>query len=184
MEPGQLVTLDGERVFLRRPHNGDAQVRLALGHDLEIYRMFGGSREELSEMTSHGAAMWVESLAEHPYAWVIEHESLIGEIRLDHVNLSDRRASLAIGIYDPALLGHGLGSEAIKLVLAYAFDVLGLHRIGLRVLAYNQRAIRAYEKCGFVIEGRERDAAFVDGAFHDDIMMGVLEQEFQVLNRC
>jgi RimJ/RimL family protein N-acetyltransferase len=46
------------------------------------------------------------------------------------------------------------------------------------VLAYNKRAIRAYEKCGFVIEGREREAAFVDGAWHDDVMMGLLDHEF------
>jgi RimJ/RimL family protein N-acetyltransferase len=55
---------------------------------------------------------------------------------------------------------------------------LRLHRIGIRVLAYNTRAIRAYEKCGFTIEGREREAAFVNGVWHDDMMMGLLETDF------
>lgn len=85
---------------------------------------------------------------------------------------------MAIGILDPKLLGKGLGSEAIFLLLQHAFAELQLHRIGIRVLAYNQRAIRAYEKCGFVIEGREREAAFVNGAWHDDVMMGLLDREF------
>lgn len=88
---------------------------------------------------------------------------------------------MAVGIFDPASLGRGLGSEAIKLLLHHAFGAMGLHRIGIRVLAYNKRAIRAYEKCGFVIEGRERETALVNGAWHDDIMMGLLEHEFQAL---
>lgn len=85
---------------------------------------------------------------------------------------------MAIGIFDPQLLWKGLGSEAIRLLLRHAFQELRLHRIGIRVLAYNTRAIRAYEKCGFVIEGREREAAFVNGAWHDDVMMGLLETGF------
>jgi RimJ/RimL family protein N-acetyltransferase len=64
------------------------------------------------------------------------------------------------------------------LVLGHAFHDLKLHRISIRVLAYNTRAIRSYQKCGFLIEGREREAAFVNGRWHDDIIMGLLEHEF------
>jgi RimJ/RimL family protein N-acetyltransferase len=55
---------------------------------------------------------------------------------------------------------------------------LGGERVNLRVLAFNSRAIRAYEKCGFVQEGVERESAFVNGRWHDDIMMSVLDHEF------
>src|SRR5262249_48127688 len=98
--------------------------------------------------------------------------------RLDGVDLRDRRASLAIGIDDRTQLGKGLGSEAIALVLEYAFNVLNLHRVSVRVVDYNFRAIRAYQKCGFVIERRERESAFVDGIWHDDIMMAILDYEY------
>ncbi len=76
-------------------------------------------------------------------------------------------------------LGKGIGTQAIHLLLQHAFGELKLHRIGIRVLAYNTRAIRAYEKCGFVREGRERETAFVNGAWHDDIMMGLLATEYR-----
>jgi RimJ/RimL family protein N-acetyltransferase len=49
------------------------------------------------------------------------------------------------------------------------------------VLAYNKRAIRAYEKCGFIVEGRERETAYVNGSWHDDIMMGLLDRDFSSL---
>jgi RimJ/RimL family protein N-acetyltransferase len=88
------------------------------------------------------------------------------------------RASLAVGIDDKGRLGAGLGCEAIRLVLLYAFEVLNLHRVSVRAVAYNARALRAYQKCGFVEEGREREAALVDGKWHDDVIMGILSPEF------
>jgi len=120
----------------------------------------------------------VHNLVDHPRAWVIKTDRLIGEVRLDRIDLQDRRASLAIGILDPNCLGRGLGTEAIPLVLGHAFADLKLHRISVRVLAYNARAIRCYQKCGFVIESREREAAFVNGQWHDDVVMDLLEHEF------
>jgi len=67
----------------------------------------------------------------------------------------------------------------MRLVLRFAFDRLQLHRISVRVLAYNRRAIRSYEKCGFVLEGREREAALVNGEWHDDCIMGLLDRDFR-----
>ena len=102
---------------------------------------------------------------------------MLGEIGLNAVDQHDRRARLAVGLYDPSKLGMGLGREAICLVLEHAFENLGLHRVALRVVAYNTRAIRCYLACGFVEEGREREAADVAGEWHDDIMMGLLRRE-------
>lgn len=175
--------LEGEKLRLRRACADDVDTRLSLGNHAEIIEMFGVSRSAVRPLTRDGAARWVQRLIDHSHAWVIEvHGKLAGEIRLDNVDLHDRRASMAIGILDPALLGKGMGSEAILLLLRHAFVDLQLHRIGIRVIAYNKRAIRAYEKCGFVVEGREREAAFVNGAWHDDVMMGLLEHEFSSRN--
>lgn len=173
------VSLDGKNLRLRPARADDVAARLSLGTHAEIIEMFGMSRSAARPMTREGAMRWVQRLIDHPHGWVIEHQDrLVGEIRLDNVDRHDRRVSMAIAILDPALLGRGLGSEAIGLLLQHAFVDLQLHRIGIRVLAYNERAVRAYAKCGFVIEGREREAAFVNGAWHDDIMMGLLDREF------
>lgn len=173
------ATLKGKNLQLRQACVDDIEARLSLGTHAEIIEMFGVSPSAIRPLTKDGAARWVQRLIDHPHAWVIEvHGRLIGEIRLDNVDFNERRASMAIAILDPELLGKGLGSEAIFLLLRYAFAELQLHRIGIRVLAYNQRPIRAYEKCGFVVEGREREVAFVKGTWHDDVIMGLLEHEF------
>ena len=79
-----------------------------------------------------------------------------------------------IGVYDPARLGLEFGRETVRLALGYAFDVLELHRVGLRVVAYNEQAIRCFRACGFVVEGRGRKAGLVGAERHHDVMIGVL----------
>ncbi len=183
MSNDSLPVLRGERVILRAPREEDFEARLKLGTDAEIIRMYGGNQSDVRPMTEEAAKLWVRRLLDHDHAWIIEAGTLVGEIRLDRVDLRDKRASLAVGIEDATRLGKGLGSEAIDLALGYAFNVLKLHRVSVRVVEYNLRAICAYRKCGFVIEGREREAALVDGRWHDDVMMGILENEYVARQR-
>jgi len=72
----------------------------------------------------------------------------------------------------------GYGTEALRLALGYAFGDLKLHKVYLRVLEYNVRAIRTYEKCGFRVEGILRDEMHVGGRWHALVYMGVLADEF------
>lgn len=137
--------------------------------------MFGADPAHTPELTREAAEAFIESLSCHPLAWVIAHEDkFLGEIRLDNLDERDRRANLAIGLYDPRKLGKGLGREAIRLLVDHAFGALHLHRIGVRVVSFNKRALGAYRACGFVEEGRERQACRVGGVWYDDIIMGVL----------
>jgi RimJ/RimL family protein N-acetyltransferase len=171
----------GTGVRLREPRDEDAAAWRALGRDPGIARMFGVDRAAAEiPLQEADALAWLARLRSHRHAWIIEHEGrLIGEIRLHSLEPKDKAARIAIAIFDPRRLGMGLGTEAICLVLAYGFGTIGLHRIDLRVLAFNERAIRAYRKCGFAIEGRLREAALVDGERHDDLIMGLLASEFR-----
>lgn len=111
--------------------------------------------------------------------WVIEAEGdLVGVTRLHALRESDRKAHFVIGMFAPSLMGRGLGTEATRLVLDYAFGSMNLHRVDLRVLAFNDGAIASYRKCGFVQEGRERQSCWLDGQWYDDIIMGILATEF------
>ena len=86
---------------------------------------------------------------------------------------------MGIIIGEPEQLGKGYGTEALMLLLGYSFDELNLHRVFLRVVDFNQRAIESYLKCGFSKEGRLRDAIFLDGDYHDVVVMSILEEEFR-----
>ena len=73
----------------------------------------------------------------------------------------------------------GLGTKITQFVLRYAFEELQLHRVDLRVLQYNKRAIKCYEKCGFIQEGVEREGALIEGKYETDLFMSILDREFQ-----
>jgi RimJ/RimL family protein N-acetyltransferase len=126
-----VPVLTGSRVVLRPPVEADVSARQELGLDPEIHRMFGGSRALLAPYTQEMALAWLSMMQEDPHAWAIDVGArLIGEIRLEKLEPVDRRATLAVGILDPAALGKGYGTEAVTLMLAHAFGALGLHRIG------------------------------------------------------
>ncbi|HLS44828.1 MAG TPA: GNAT family protein [Ornithinicoccus sp.] len=83
----------------------------------------------------------------------------------------------------PAGRDRGLGSEATRMIVDYAFEHLPLHRIDLEVFAFNPRAQRAYEKAGFVVEGRRREAHVLDGERVDAVIMGIIRPDWLASRR-
>jgi len=106
----------------------------------------------------------------------------IGNARLTILDEENRRARYAIGLFDTAAWNRGYGTEATRIVLRYAFDVLHLHRVDLVVLEYNHRAIACYKKCGFVQEGVARETTVVVNQWHNDVLMSILEGEYRTLS--
>lgn len=101
----------------------------------------------------------------------------LGEIVLMDHDAPNRSASLRIALVAGAQ-NRGVGTEAVRLVLAHAFGPLRLHRVSLDVYAFNERAIHVYEKVGFRHEGRLRDALWWDGTPHDALLMAALATEW------
>jgi RimJ/RimL family protein N-acetyltransferase len=110
-----------------------------------------------------------------------DSDRLIGTCAFSQLDGDNGSALFHITIGEHDCWGRGLGTEATALMLEHAFGTLGLHRVGLAVFAFNERAIRAYRKVGFRVEGRSREAIWRDGRFFDEIQMSVLEQEWRVI---
>jgi [ribosomal protein S5]-alanine N-acetyltransferase len=179
-EPQDLPTLCGVRVKLRGPVEHDKEDRLAAGRDPEFRRMVGGDPSDCPPLTMSEVEQWYQQLCRAPLHWVIEAEDrCIGVARLLAIDRANRRARFAIGIFSPEYRGRGYGAEATRMVLRCAFEELGFHRIELRALDFNHRAIACYRSCGFVEEGRERDSALIGGQWHSDVLMSILEQEYR-----
>ncbi|MGE5674560.1 MAG: GNAT family N-acetyltransferase [Mycobacterium leprae] len=179
---GSVPILQGKRVLLRPPCEKDKQDRLALGRNAEFVRMCGGDHRNLQPFTPEQAERWYARLVAEPLEWVIEvNGRCIGTARLHHMDEENRRIRYAIGIFDPLAWGQGFGTEATRLVLRHAFDGLNLHRVDLKVLDYNHRAIACYEQCGFQREGIDREGAWIAGQWQSDLLMSILEQEYRAI---
>jgi RimJ/RimL family protein N-acetyltransferase len=109
---------------------------------------------------------------------ISETDRLIGSCAFTQLDGDNGSALYHITLGERDTWGRGYGTEATELMLEHAFTRLGLHRIALSVFEFNERAIRSYEKAGFIIEGRAREAIWRDGRFWDEIAMSVLEPEW------
>lgn len=96
-------------------------------------------------------------------------------VRIDHVS---RAAVFYIAIYDPGSWSKGYGSEATRLMLHYAFDILNLNRVQLHVAVENTKGVKAYQKAGFTIEGTLREAMYHNNKYCDFYVMGILRKEY------
>jgi RimJ/RimL family protein N-acetyltransferase len=108
----------------------------------------------------------------------LQEDRLIGFTYFIGVSWTHGDAWMGIGLGEREYWGKGYGTDAIRVILRYAFTELNLRRVTLCVFAYNPRAIRVYEKVGFKDEGRLRQYLARDGQRHDMIIMGMLREEW------
>jgi len=175
------VYLRGPRVWLRPLEKEDLARYQELFAEPEISLSYGklGVPETLGRLQRRYDAGELDT-TDRFLLLVIETEgTLIGAMQLSNTeNLPSRSATFGIMIGDPAYLDRGYGTEASKLLLDYAFAVLGYHKVNLDLFEYNARALAMYEKLGFVLEGRRRENHWSRGRFWDDILMGVTAEEW------
>ena len=127
---------------------------------------------------------WIEKINErkNEYNFAIiqkEKDLLIGNCSITNINLVDGTATLGIFIGEEEYRNKGYGSQALKLLLKYGFDMLRLHNIKLDVFDFNEQAIACYKKVGFKEYGRRHECYFLDGKYHDSISMEILDRDFK-----
>jgi RimJ/RimL family protein N-acetyltransferase len=108
-----------------------------------------------------------------------EDNRLVGRSAIRGIHHVNRSGVFTIFIGEPEFWSRGYGTEATALTTTYAMDLLNLNRLELEVFAYNERAVRCYERLGFQREGTRRDAKFHDGEYHDAITMSILAREWK-----
>jgi diamine N-acetyltransferase len=129
---------------------------------------------------------WFEDMIKRPQAeqpFVIELKLgsewvMIGNCGVHQIDWRCRSATLGIFIGEKGYWNQGYGTEAMQLLIKHGFENLNLNRLALDVYEDNLGAIRAYEKAGFVLEGRKRQAMYKDGRYLDILVMSVLRDEW------
>jgi RimJ/RimL family protein N-acetyltransferase len=172
--------LRGRRVILRRHRERNLAQVTKWYRDPELARL---TRYQTRPMNIDEIERFFYSrlLSDESLAYAIheaESDRLIGLTTFSALDVDNGSMLFHITIGEHDAWGKGYGTEATELMLAHAFDRLGLHRVGLSVFAFNERARRAYEKAGFRLEGRLRSAIARDGRWWDELQMGILREEW------
>jgi RimJ/RimL family protein N-acetyltransferase len=175
-------TLVGKRVLLRPVVAADAPGLVELLNDPEVRRLTG-THGQVRPGALERAERWYASSAakeDRLDLAIVEQATggYVGEVALSELDADNLSCSFRIALVGPRAVGRGLGSEASRLVLGYAFDTVGLHRISLEVYDFNPRARHVYEKIGFVHEGTQRQALYWQGAWVDAHLMAILSDEW------
>lgn len=175
--PPEIV---GRFVALRRPRPADLSSVVRWYRDREIGRLTRYQSQPMSQPDIE-RFFQLRMMAPDALAYCIDELPewrLIGFTTFSSLDGDNGSVQFHITIGERDAWGRGLGTEATELMLGHAFEMLGLHRVGLSVFSYNLRAIRAYEKAGFRVEGRLREAIQRDGRYWDEIQMGILAGEW------
>ncbi|WP_018348512.1 GNAT family N-acetyltransferase [Longispora albida] len=172
-------TLTGDRVILRPVTAADAPALVEMLNDKEGARL---TASRITDSSLELAEKWYGSragTADRLDLAIVEAATgaFVGEVVLNEYSPENNSVSFRIGML-PAGQNRGLGTEATRLIVGYAFEVLGLHRVSLGVYSFNPRAQRAYEKAGFVREGVLRDALCWEGEYADEIVMAILATDW------
>lgn len=163
---------------IRKPLKRDIKQRYTYGRSLEFRKMVGGSTKDLQPYELLNAESLYHREMKKPYSWFIELDGkMIGVCRLKMLEGNICRYS--IGIYKDELFSKGIGTKVTWKVLEFAFDTLGVDSVELMVLAFNKRAVRCYEKCGFKQSVVLKDNLEIDGNLYDDIIMIIHRNTFQ-----
>lgn len=176
-------TISAKQVSLRPHRESDKDFYIRIPREPEFYRLIGSpvpndlTREEEADI-------WYAKKTHPQHSWAIEVETkCVGSVFIHSLEAENRRARFAIEIFDSAYWGRGVGRAATEETIRYAFESLRLHRLDLRVLTVNERAIRCYERCGFKRECVQRETLYSEGEWFSDLWMSILEAEYNSISQ-
>lgn len=177
-QPVAPEMLSGRVTVLRPLRATDRAISVRWRNDPEIRDNILGYRFPITEAME---ADWIDAVLKDQsrsrVVLAIEDKTdsaCVGFVYLNNIDWFARNAEFGILIGERNRHGRGLAKEALCLVAGYAFETLNLHKLYLRVAAFNKRALALYRAFGFVEEGVQRQQAFRRGRYYDVVLMGLI----------
>lgn len=181
MDTKAIPFLDGSVIYCRGLEQADAAAMSNWLNDDEVTRLLYQGLRPMSPATVN--ELWAREAADNntiSFAVCRKQDgAFVGTTGIYDLQWVMRSASFRVFIGDKGAWDRGIGTECARLMLRYGFGKLNLNRIWLGVNAANERAVRAYEKAGFVKEGLLRQEQFRNGRYYDVVRMAVLREDYK-----
>lgn len=170
-----MKIVDGKKVYLRLMTKEDTNLIVKWRNQDNVRRYFIFQER----FTEEGHMNWIESMIDTgkaiQFIIVEKHSNMpIGSVYFRDISKEHNRAEYGIFIGEESAVGKGYGTETAQLAVEYGFHTLKLHKIVLRVFADNERAIKSYEKTGFLREGYLKDEVCIENQYKDIVLMGLI----------
>jgi RimJ/RimL family protein N-acetyltransferase len=177
--------MNGKLVRLRAYEKSDAEALVRWFSDEEVTRWIGPTNVPISRAKQEKFIEMASVSSDDAKYFAIETLAgeLVGDCGLRAIDWKSRKADFFITIGEKKFWDKGFGSDALRIVIRLAFEKMNLNRLWLTVLVDNSRAVRCYEKCGFVHEGLLRQESYVDGKYRDVFLMGLIRADYDAAAR-
>lgn len=175
-------TLHGDHIYMRGVVPDDIPTIFRWNSNIDYMRYLSRSMPRFHTEDDMRNWMLKDDDEHRTRPWAIctqDGDQIIGTCAFKEIQWQARHAMIWLGIGDVSQRGKGYGTDAVRVMLRYAFTEMNLERIGLEVAAFNTGAKRSYEKCGFVLEGTLRRYMFREGRYWDMYLMSVLRDEWR-----
>jgi RimJ/RimL family protein N-acetyltransferase len=176
------IILHGEQIDLTLITRQDIDRYFEAGFkecDDDINYYTGTTEEFTKEMIKNYVSKIVDDETRYDFLIVDKNNNILGEVVLNEIDEDSHSSNFRICLFKSSLCGSGHGTQAIKLIIKFAFEVLHLHRVELEVYSYNIRAQKSYFKVGFIKEGIKREGELINGSYCDVIIMSMLESDYK-----
>ncbi len=176
--------IEGTLIDLRAVEEDDAIVFHRWFNDPQVTRLIGSNAFPALSLAQERAFLQGlrDDQSRRAFSILLKDGTLIGTCMLRNFNWTARSCEVGITIGEQQHWGRRYGGETLQLMQRLVFDELNLHKLWLTCAAYNERGLRAYRRIGFREDGRLRDDRFLDGRYHDTVVMSILEDEWRSLN--
>ncbi len=178
----QRDRLTGERVKLTSIRERDLDEIISWDDDSEfMLNLFSGPAYPRPEVTQRDWRIArLKNRDEYHFAIRLSEDGqIIGTFHIQEIEWTNQAGWFSIGLGGKDTRGKGYGTEALELGVNFAFNSLNLHRLSLGVFAFNEPAIRLYQRLGFTHEGTQREYLNRDGQRYDMLMFGLLAREWR-----
>lgn len=169
----------GERVYLSPMCIDDAPKYVEWLSDFEVTKGLGNTKLIPSVESERS---WIAAnLEKGLYCFAIidkETDELIGNCGFNDIDTARRIGTIGIFIGDEEKRSKGLGTDTLKALIGFGFDILNLNNICLQVFNFNERAIKCYKKVGFKEFGRRHQVYPLNGNLYDEVYMEILRKDF------
>lgn len=171
--------IDGDRIYLSPVNHEDAPIYCKWLNDPLVAQGIGGLTKVYSVLNEESFLENVEKSGDYIFAIILKDgNKLIGNCGIHNYNSVNRTATLGIFIGEEEYRSKGYGTEVIKLLIDYGFNILNLNNIDLKVFSFNERAIACYKKCGLKEYGRRHNACYMNNEYHDEVFMEILRENY------
>jgi RimJ/RimL family protein N-acetyltransferase len=174
------MNIAGEKVILRAIELEDLELLHKWANDPEIQYWLGGWHfpTNRNDMLNWHSKLSINSINQR-FSVCTDDLGLIGTANIVDIDWKNKNAFHGMLLGDKEIRGKGLGVDTVMAIMKYAFEELGLNRLDGSIIEYNEASLKMYrDKCGWSLEGRQRNWYFRKNRFWDKILVGITKEDY------